>query len=128
MPLSATPSHAQSACADDTFHVSILCLSNGRTDYLCECVQAVRRHGQQTEPAAKAVWICMDNASGGADREELRRLGWDLMVLAKENGGVGRGINYMLSAVRTPYFIFHYRGVTRSQCDPPRPRTPASCP
>lgn len=85
--------------------VSVLFLSCKRLRYLTRTLDAIRCHFQMTEPHVSARYICFDNGSSEEDRAALDRMGFDELILSRENLGIGPAMNRLLATVRTPYFL-----------------------
>ena len=86
-------------------NLSVGALSCRRPAYLERAVTSLRAHIERDERDASVSWFCLDNTSSGKDREEIKGLNWDLLVLSKHNVGVGPGLNSLLSLVRSGYVL-----------------------
>jgi hypothetical protein len=95
----------QPHAAPKTSQLSLLFLSCKRLPYLRRTVQAVRQHFSEVEPDVQPHYICFDNGSSAQDRQQLLEMGFDVLLLAKENRGIGPAMNALVSMVRTPYFL-----------------------
>jgi len=85
--------------------LTILFLSCKRIPYLLRTLEAVRHHFSKVEPQIHPRLICFDNGSSQAERNHLLGLGFDLLLLAQENRGIGPAMNALVSCVRTPFFL-----------------------
>jgi len=85
--------------------VTVLFLTCKRLQYLHKTAAAIRRHFNEVEPQARPAYICLDNGSPSTDRQLLEAMGFDLLILSRENLGIGPAMNVLVSAVRTPYVL-----------------------
>ena len=85
--------------------LSLLFLSCQRIKYLETTLAAVRHHFSTIETSIPTEWICLDNGSSSEDRRKLESMGFDALILAKNNLGIGPAMNRLVSSVRTPYFL-----------------------
>jgi len=85
--------------------LTILLLSCKRLPYLLRSLEPIQSHFRLIEPDIQPIWICFDNGSDSQDRIKLEQLGFDKLVLSKDNVGIGPAMNHLISMVRTPYFL-----------------------
>lgn len=90
--------------------VSVLALADRSPCRLRPVVEAMRAHFKEVEPQMDAAWICMGLGTSGEDRDTLRSIGWDVLVLLKEPRSVGTAMNRLIAAVRTPYLLILQEG------------------
>lgn len=85
--------------------LSVLFLSCRRLGCLQRTVSAVRDHFGKVEADIRPVWVCFDNGSSPDDRRQLEAMGFDVLILSRENLGIGPAMNRLVASVRTPYFL-----------------------
>ncbi len=84
--------------------LTVLVLSCRRLPLLERTVEAARDHFSRVE-RIPVTWVCFDNGSSAEDQDRIRELGFDLLMLSKENLGQGPALNRLVSAVRTRHFL-----------------------
>lgn len=85
--------------------LTVLLLSSRRLHLLAGTIEAMRSHFERVEPAIRPAWVCFDNGSSPEDRRRLEDMGFDALILSRENRGLGPAMNSLVAAVRTPYFL-----------------------
>lgn len=86
-------------------NLTILLLSCRRLHYLTRTVEAARRHFVAVEPDIATTWVLFDNGSTQEDRQRLEDMGFDLLLLSRENLGQGPALNHLIATVKTPWFL-----------------------
>ena len=89
----------------DIATLSIIVLSCRRLQYLSKTLERCRLHFATIETAVRPNWICFDNGSTVEEQQQLRLLGFDTLLLSRENIGIGPAMNRLVACVRSPYFL-----------------------
>jgi hypothetical protein len=88
-----------------SIELTVAVLSCKRLELLERTLAAIRPHFERVEPDVRVTWTCFDNGSSPAERQALEGMGFDLLLLSRENLGQGPALNLLLGAVRTPLFL-----------------------
>lgn len=85
--------------------ISVLFLSCRRLELLSRTLDSARQHFANVETEVAAEYLCFDNGSSSEDQTRLLNMGFDLVMLGRENLGIGPAMNRLVSMVRTPFVL-----------------------